>query len=81
MNCRLRRSDELTERLKEYLHFRHVFRNVYLFRLEWERIKPLLLGAEQLVEDLNLELAIFIDSMDQRLAEDSSTESLPEADA
>jgi hypothetical protein len=28
--------------LEEFLRFRHLFRNVYGFELEWDRLKPLL---------------------------------------
>lgn len=61
-------SDELQGRLKEYLQFRHLFRHIYAFRLEWERMGGLLLGAEQLVEDLEKELTVFTRTMnDNRL--------------
>jgi uncharacterized protein YutE (UPF0331/DUF86 family) len=35
-------SEELRWKLDEYLRFRHVFRNVYGYLLDWERLKPLL---------------------------------------
>ncbi len=42
--------DEPMERnLEEYLRFRHLFRNIYGFELEWERCQPL---AERLARDL-----------------------------
>ena len=34
-------SKELKEALDEYLRFRHVFRNVYGYLLEWKRMKGL----------------------------------------
>lgn len=34
-------SQELAEKLEEYLRFRHLFRNIYGFVIEKERIKPL----------------------------------------
>ena len=34
-------SDELREKLYEYLRFRHVFRNVYGFSLKWQKMKHL----------------------------------------
>ncbi len=34
-------SDELREILEEYLRFRHLFRNIYGYKLKWERISPL----------------------------------------
>ena len=35
-------SEELGWKLDEYMRFRHVFRNVYGYLLDWERLKPLL---------------------------------------
>ncbi|NIO71857.1 MAG: hypothetical protein GTN71_23215 [Anaerolineae bacterium] len=32
----------MAQRLDEYLRFRHLFRNVYGFDLEWERCRELL---------------------------------------
>jgi len=40
-------SEGLKRRLEEYLRFRHVFRNVYGYLLEWERMNPLLEGLEE----------------------------------
>jgi len=37
-------SKSLARTLDEYLRFRHVFRNVYGYLLEWQRLKPLLDG-------------------------------------
>lgn|SRR4030067_2903679 len=34
-------SEDLKERLAEYLRFRHLFRNIYGFELKWERCKTL----------------------------------------
>jgi|YelNatPaOPRAMG01_1025707.scaffolds.fasta_scaffold163905_1 hypothetical protein len=39
-------SEELRRRLEVYLRFRHVFRNVYGYLLEWERMRPLLEDLE-----------------------------------
>ena len=47
-------SSELSVRLKEYMEFRHFFRHAYIFTLNWDRMKNLVLGSEQtlrLVED------------------------------
>ncbi|HEY3857481.1 MAG TPA: hypothetical protein VGO67_24120 [Verrucomicrobiae bacterium] len=40
-------SEELHNRLNEYLRFRHVFRNAYSFDLDWQKMAPLVLGLEQ----------------------------------
>lgn len=53
-------SDGLRERLLPYLQFRHVFRNIYLLKLDWERMEPLVCGVEQLVADVKHELKVFV---------------------
>lgn len=58
-------SEALHDRLLGYLDFRHLFRNIYIFRLEWERMMGLVLSAEELVEDLNQQLGSFIRRMDR----------------
>lgn len=58
-------SDDLHSRLLGYLDFRHLFRNIYIFRMDWERMKDLVLGAENLVEDLLRELEGFIMTMNE----------------
>lgn len=52
-------SKELRQRLEEYLRFRHVFRNVYGYLLEWERMRPLFEGLEETHEVLRKELGNF----------------------
>jgi hypothetical protein len=42
----------LRERLQEYLEFRHFFRSSYSFQLQWDKMRPLVLGLEQTVADL-----------------------------
>ncbi len=52
--------DELFQRLKEYLRFRHLFRHIYGFELKWERFKSLCILMGDLLEDLNLNLKRFL---------------------
>ncbi len=59
-------SDEFQQQLKEYLQFRHLFRNIYTFRLSWERMEPLVLGSERLAQALLAELSDFVEAMDHR---------------
>jgi HepT-like protein len=67
-------SEPLHDRLLEYLDFRHLFRNVYVFRLQWERMMDLVLNVEDLVQDLNQQLASFSQQMDE-IADSSPTSS------
>lgn len=59
-------SEDLLLHLMEYLHFRHLFRNLYLFNLDWERMSPLVLGSEQLIADVRAEITVFMASMDNQ---------------
>ncbi|MBQ2206625.1 MAG: hypothetical protein II413_05405 [Treponema sp.] len=38
---------ELSNSLKEYLGFRHVFRHSYGYELDWERLNPLFSGMSE----------------------------------
>ncbi len=40
-------SQELMEKLKQYLGFRHLFRNIYGMELEWEKLKILLTNIRE----------------------------------
>lgn len=61
-------SNELLQRLKEYLEFRHLFRNIYAFRLRWEKMERLVLGSEQLIKDYECEIKEFALRMEEALA-------------
>ena len=50
-------------RLAEYLAFRHVFRNAYSFDLDWNKMRALVLGAEELFTQLEVELDQFIERL------------------
>lgn len=56
-------SEELRNRLKAYLDFRHVFRNAYLFLLRWNKMAPLVLHCDETFEDLSAELTVFKERM------------------
>ena len=49
-------SDEMTTQLKEYLRFRHLFRNLYGFDLKWDRLVPLCEALSTVLSQLKLEL-------------------------
>lgn len=51
---------ELLQQLKEYLRFRHLFRNIYGFELKWERIRPLCLRLDNIYKRLKVSLAKFL---------------------
>ena len=55
-------SQNLAERLDTYLDFRHFFRHTYVFHLRWDRMKPLVLGCEETLRQLEAELETFLDS-------------------
>jgi hypothetical protein len=52
-------SKDLYNKLDEYLRFRHVFRNVYGYLLEWKRIRPLLEDLETTYNQFKLEIGVF----------------------
>jgi len=45
--------------LDEYLRFRHLFRNIYGFTLEWERCSELLADLPSVFDGLDRQLAVF----------------------
>ena len=52
----------MIERLDDYLAFRHFFRHAYLFTLEWDRMKPLVLGCEETLRLVEGELDRFFEA-------------------
>ncbi len=65
-------SDELHDELRVYLEFRHLFRNISLFRLEWDKMSPLIHDAEQVVNKTLREIAELVDFMDTKSHEQDS---------
>jgi hypothetical protein len=59
-------SDELHERLLEYLRFRHLFRHLYLMKLDWQEMKHLVIGVGDVVEVWKAELDAFALRMDEK---------------
>ena len=51
---------ESAQLLDDYLSFRHVFRNIYGFQLEWSRIKPLLENAKAVLDTVTADLEKFV---------------------
>jgi hypothetical protein len=50
--------------LEEFLRFRHLYRNVYGFELEWNRLRPLLTRAEPTWAALRADLVTFLTFVD-----------------
>ena len=55
-------SPALEEALRDYLAFRHVFRQAYTFQLKWARMSRLVLGCEETLERLERELDAFLEA-------------------
>jgi hypothetical protein len=55
-------SQALQERLWDYLAFRHVFRSVYSFLLQWDRMAPLVFDCQSTLQRLEMELSVFLSS-------------------
>lgn len=53
-------SQEIMEKLKEYLRFRHLFRHIYGFELKWERFKSLALSLDRILNELKDKLERFL---------------------
>lgn len=58
-------SEDLLQPLKEYLRFRHLFRHIYGFELKWNRIEPLCIQMETLLNKLKGEIEHFIKTLDK----------------
>ena len=56
-------SEPVRERCKEYLAFRHGFRSAYSFLLEWERMAPLVLDCQGILDQLEAEVLAFLDAL------------------
>lgn len=55
-------SPGLRGRLKEYMEFRHMFRHAYIFNLNWDRMKTLVLGCEETLKLVEGELDRFFEA-------------------
>ena len=53
-------STELHDTLRDYLRFRHVFRNAYSFDLDWQKLSPLVLHLEATFRQLETALDKFV---------------------
>lgn len=55
----------LRDRLREYLRFRHVFRQAYLFQLRWDKMSSLVLGCDETLRLLEAELDDFLQASEK----------------
>lgn len=51
---------EFVQDLKEFLRFRHLFRNIYGFELKWARIKPLCLKLNDAYNEFKVKIETFL---------------------
>ena len=58
-------SASLRDRLREYLEFRHVFRQAYTFQLQWEKMASLVLDCAEVFRSLQAELGAFLHTDEQ----------------
>ena len=56
-------SETLHETLREYLAFRHFFRQAYSFHFDWLKMSHLVLDAEKTMKLFEAEVDSFLDSM------------------
>jgi len=54
-------SEDLYEKLKEYLKLRHLARHIYGFKLQWERLKPLVFAMSDVFDDFKKDIGKFLD--------------------
>lgn len=60
-------SPPLHDRLREYLRFRHVFRQAYSFELRWEKMASLVLECEETLQLLESELVELLNISDKEM--------------
>ncbi|MGD1104181.1 MAG: hypothetical protein ABSA59_19200 [Terriglobia bacterium] len=55
-------SEQSIEHLDDYLEFRHFFRHAYIFTLNWDRVKSLVLGCHETLKLVEAELDRFFEA-------------------
>lgn len=53
-------SEEIYQKLNEYLIFRHFFRHAYSYRLDWDEMKELVLNIESVWTQVKAEITDFL---------------------
>jgi len=59
-------SQDLANVLEMYLDFRHVFRNIYAQKLDWQRMVRLVHGCEETLNRLETELDLFLAATEKK---------------
>jgi len=54
---------DLSQRLREYMSFRHVARVVYAHEFDWDRIRPLLNGLPDVIRQFSTEIEVFLNAL------------------
>ena len=53
---------DLSDRLRDYLQFRHFFRHAYIFHLHWAKMRPLVASCEETMRRVRDEIEGFLHS-------------------
>lgn len=56
-------TEELKESLEEYLRFRHLFRNIYGYKLKWSRLKELVEQFPEVLEKVKRDMNTFYEHL------------------
>ncbi len=56
--------NDLKEILYDYLRFRHIFRNVYGFKLNWDKIGHLVKSIESTQKKIDKQITNFLEFLD-----------------
>jgi len=56
-------SEDLYKKLVDYRNFRHLFRNSYLFELDWKKMKILVDDFDNSLDCFKNEIALFIQKL------------------
>lgn len=58
-------SERSHDRIAEYLGFRHLFRHVYPFRMEWERLEEPVQSLAEVWREIKVELEMFLEFLNE----------------
>lgn len=58
-------NDDLKETLYDYLRFRHIFRNIYGFKLNWDKMSHLVKSIESTQKTANKQITEFLEFLEK----------------